>query len=157
MAEPDREPEDRLGDAPMRAAVKAVAISGLCLSVGGLALFGVRNAVGVAIGGALATANLLVFARLGDAFIARKGNTAPWAVIALLKLVFLFGGIWMILDSGVVTGLSLAAGYAALPLGITLGSLFGPKPPDDFQSPPEGTKTGDNPPKSANGDDNSPD
>jgi len=46
----------------------------------------------------------------------------------------------MILQSGVVSGLSLAAGYGALPLGITLGSLFGPTPPDDFQRNPPNEK-----------------
>lgn len=144
MADPDQQDDAPLGDAPMRAAVICVAISGLCLSFGALVIFGGRSALGVAIGGAIATANLLVFARLGDAFIGRRGKTAPWAVIALFKLVFLFGGVWMILQSGVVTGLALAAGYGALPLGITLGTLFGPKPPDDF------------PRKSPNGNDNSP-
>jgi hypothetical protein len=133
----DEDPHASYGDAQMRAAVIAVALSGLCLALGALAFFGGRTALGVAIGGAIATVNLLVFARLGDAFLGRKGKTAPWTVIAMLKLVVLFGGIWMILSSGVVSGLSLAAGYGALPLGITLGSLFGPKPPDDVEEPPE--------------------
>ena len=115
----------------MRAAVISVFACGLALTLGALALFGARTALGVAIGGALATANLAVFARLGDAFIARKGNTVSWTVVALLKLVFLFGGVWLILRSEIVSGLSLAAGYGALPLGITLSSLFGPKPPPD--------------------------
>src|SRR5262245_28888108 len=125
----------------MRAAVIAVFASGLALSIGALALFGARAAFGVALGGAIATANLAVFARLGDAFIARKGNTAPWALVALLKLVVLFGGIWLILKSEVVSGLSLAVGYGALPIGITLGSLLGPKPPDDFEKPKNAGKS----------------
>jgi hypothetical protein len=133
----DEDPQASHGAAQMRAAVIAVALSGLCLALGALAFFGGRTALGVAIGGGIATVNLLVFARLGDAFLGRKGKTAPWTVIAMLKLVVLFGGIWMILSSGVVSGLSLAAGYGALPLGITLGSLFGPKPPDDTEEPPE--------------------
>ena len=55
---------------------------------------------------------------------------APWAVIAVLKLVVLLGGVWLLLRSGLVSGLSLAVGYSSLILGITLGTLFGPKPPD---------------------------
>jgi hypothetical protein len=130
--EPEDEPNDPSpADGTMRAALYSVGASAIALAFGALALFGARAALGVAIGGAIATANLAVFARLGDAFIARKGNTAPWGVIALFKLVFLFGGIWLILKSDIVSGLSLAVGYGALPLGITLGSLFGPKPPDD--------------------------
>jgi hypothetical protein len=124
-----------LGDAPMRAAVVSVFVSGLCLAVGAFAFFDWRAALGVLIGGVLATLNLAVFARIGQAFIARKGRTAPWGVIAFFKLTFLFGGVWMILKSEVVSGLSLAVGYGALPLGITFGSLFGPKPPDDFSAP----------------------
>ncbi len=65
-----------------------------------------------------------------QAFIAKKGNTAPWAVIAVLKMILLFGGVWLLLQSGLVSAMSLAMGYAALPLGITLASLFGPAPPE---------------------------
>jgi len=124
------------GDGSMRAAVKAVAFSAVALTLGTLGLAGVRAGLGAAIGGALATANLWVFARMGDAFLARKGNTAPWTMIAAVKLVFVFGGVWVILQRGLVPGLALAAGYAALPLGITLGSLFGPKPVDEEPRPP---------------------
>jgi hypothetical protein len=133
-------PDAPLGDAPMRAMVLAVFACGGVFALFTLPFFGGRAALGVAIGGVLATANLAVFARLGDAFIARKGNTVPWTVIALLKLVFLFGGVWMILKSEIVSGLALAAGYGALPVGITLGSLFGPKPPEDEDFPADALK-----------------
>lgn len=136
--EPEAEESVGLGDATMRAAVLSVLVSGLCLAIGALGFFGWRSAFGVAVGGLLATANLAIFARIGQAFVARKGNTAPWGVIAVLKLVVLFGGIWLILKSGVVSGLALACGYGALPIGITVGSLFGPKPPENegHQTPP---------------------
>ena len=127
--------DSSFADASMRSMVLAVFASGVVFTLFALPFFGGRTALGVAIGGALATANLAVFARLGDAFIARKGNTVPWTMIALLKLVFLFGGVWMILKSEIVSGLALAAGYGALPVGITLGSLFGPKPPEDEDFP----------------------
>ena len=133
----DEDPQGSHSDAQMRAAVIAVALCGVCLTLGALVFFSGRAALGVAIGGGIATVNLLVFARIGNAFLGRKGKTAPWAVIALLKLVVLFGGIWLILASGVISGLSLAVGYGALPLGITLASLFGPKPPDDIEEPPK--------------------
>ena len=114
----------------MRGAVIAVAVSGAAIAVLAFALFDARTGLGALIGGALATANLYVFARVGDAFLAQKGNAAPWGAIALVKLIFLFGGVWLILKNDVVPGLALAAGYGALPIGITLGFLFGPKPPD---------------------------
>ena len=55
---------------------------------------------------------------------------AAEAAIALLKFFALLGGIFLIMRTGVVTGLSLAVGYGAMPMGITVGGLFGPKPPE---------------------------
>jgi hypothetical protein len=115
----------------MRAALVGVIGVALALSLGSLFLGGWRFALGVAIGGAIAPLNLWVFAQVGEAFLSRRGNTAPWAVIATLKLAVLLGGVWLILRSGAASGLSLIVGYASLPLGITVGTLFGPKPPED--------------------------
>jgi hypothetical protein len=134
MTEPGEDkppPGTALGDAPMRAAVYTVAGSALLFSVIAFAFVDARTGAGVLIGGAMATLNLLVFARLGQAFLSRQGKTVPWTVVAVLKLVLLFGGVWMILKSGAVSGVSLVIGYAAMPFGVTLASLFGPKPPDD--------------------------
>ncbi|MDI1430668.1 ATP synthase subunit I [Polyangium sorediatum] len=119
-------------DAPMRGALVGVIGSAVVLTIGSFALGGPRFGIGVAIGGALAPLNLWVFAQVGEAFLSRRGNTAPWAVIATLKLALLLGGVWLILRSGIASGLSLIVGYGALPIGITVGTLFGPKPPDDF-------------------------
>lgn len=118
-------------DFGMRAAQIGVAISALVLSVGAFAFFDARTGAGVLLGGAIATANLWVLAQVARAFIAQKGRAAPWAVIAGIKLVALILGIWVILKTGAVPPLALVVGYGSLPLGITLGSLFGPKPPDD--------------------------
>jgi hypothetical protein len=118
-------------DAPMRAALLGVIGSAVVLVGGAYAAMGQRAAVGVAIGGGLAAINLWVFAIIGEAVVARRGRTSPWAAIGMLKLVALLGAVWLILRSGVASGLALAVGYGALPMGITLGSLFGPKPPDD--------------------------
>ncbi len=121
----------------MRGAVIAVAVCGAALAVLAFALFNARIGLGVALGGALATANLYVFARVGDAFLVKKGNTTPWAMIAVVKLVFLFGGVWIILKNDYVPGLALAVGYGALPIGITFGFLFGPKPPEGDPETPK--------------------
>jgi hypothetical protein len=123
-------PSSGVGDASMRAAIVAVFAFALCFAVIGFVFMGVQTGFGVLAGGAVATVNLLVFARVGQAFIHREGNAAPWGVVAALKLLLLFGGVWIILKSGVVSALSLAAGYAALPFGVTFASLLGPKPPD---------------------------
>jgi hypothetical protein len=126
----------------MRAAIVAVAATAMAMTGGAFGIWGSRIAIGVAIGGALATVNLIVLARIGQAFIGRKGRTSPWAVIAAFKLVALLAGVWLILKSGVASGLTLAMGYCALPIGITLGSLFGPKPPEPGETPPRGSTSG---------------
>jgi hypothetical protein len=128
--DPALEEEEAGNDAPMKAAIWTVAGTAVVLSAAAAIGFGARHALGVAIGGALATLNLLVFARIGQAFLSRKGNTAPWAIIAVIKLVALLGGVWLIIKSGYISGLTLTIGYGSLPIGITLGSLFGPKPPE---------------------------
>lgn len=123
-----REAATGVGDAPMRASIMSVFFCGLCFGVVGLALGDLRTGLGVTLGGLVATANLWVLAKVVQAFVSKEGNTAPWGVIALLKMALLFGGVWLILRTGIVSGLSLIAGYSALPIGITVGSLFGPPP-----------------------------
>lgn len=133
------EPRPPSMDRTMRAVLLWVAGSAAALTAIALVAFGMRAAIGVGIGGGLATANLYVFARIGHAFLSRRGRSAPWAVIAVLKLCALLGGVWLILRSGLVSGLSLAVGYSALVLGITLGTLFGPRPEEDeSERPPDG-------------------
>jgi hypothetical protein len=122
-------------DEGIRAAMISVTASAGVLAAGAGIAFGFRTAVGVAVGGVFALANLWAFARLGEAFLSRRGKAAPWTVFALFKLTGLFGGVWLILQSGIATPLALLVGYGALPIGITLGTLFGPKPPDDVAEP----------------------
>jgi ATP synthase I chain len=124
-----------IGDATMRVVIKYVAGSAAVMTVVALLSFGPRTALGVGLGGAIATVNLYAFARIVDAFLSRRGRTAPWTVIAVLKLVALLGGVWLILRSGLASGASLVVGYASLVVGMTLGTLFGPKPDDE---PPAG-------------------
>jgi hypothetical protein len=146
-AAPDEEtspPPDPGPDPAMRAALMSVFGFGLLFALIGFAFFGAREGVGVLVGGVIATANLYVFARVSEAFVSQRGSSAPWAVIALLKLVLLFGGLLLVLRSGVMSGVSLAAGYAALPFGITFASLFGPGPSDGDLPPTHSTRRGGN-------------
>ena len=134
MSAPDSSKSTWL-DAGVRAAMIAVTASAGVLAAAAFVAFDVRTAAGVAIGGAFALANLWAFARIGEAFLSRRGAVAPWTVFAMLKMAGLFGGVWLILRSGIASPMSLAVGYGALPIGITLGTLFGPKPPDDVNAP----------------------
>lgn len=146
MSDPEShdDPEDEapgVGDAPMRASILSVLLTGLCFGVVGFVVGDARTGLGVVLGGLIATANLWVFARVGQAFVQKRGGGTPWGVIALLKMIFLFGGVWLILRTGAISAISLVAGYAALPVGIAIGSLFGPTPrptprdPDEKQTP----------------------
>lgn len=117
-------------DPAMRSAVMCVAICAGILGIGALLLYGFREALGVLIGGAIATANLVVFARLGRALLDPKAAKGVWFLIAMLKVVVLFGGVWLLMKHDVVSGLALAVGYGSLPLGITIGTLAAPKAPD---------------------------
>lgn len=134
MSEPQPSKNSGL-DEGVRAAMMSVALSAGVLAAGAFAAFDLGTARGVAVGGAFALANLWAFARIGEAFLSRRGAGAPWAAFAMFKLAGLFGGVWLILRSGIASPLALAVGYGALPIGITLGTMFGPKPPDDVNEP----------------------
>lgn len=118
-------------DGTLKAAYRYVAATGAVFAVTAAIIEGPRFGLGVLVGGVIALVNLIVLARIVEAFLTKKGNTAPWAIIAVLKLFLLLGGVWLILKSGVVSGLALVIGYMALPAGAVVASLFGPKPPDE--------------------------
>jgi len=134
MSEPQRSQSKWL-DEGMRTAMISVTVSVAVLAAGAFVAFDLRTAGGVGVGGAFALANLWAFARIGEAFLSRRGAAAPWTAFAMLKLAGLFGGVWFILRSGMASPLALLVGYGALPVGITLGTLFGPKPADDVNEP----------------------
>lgn len=123
--------DDSGQDGTLKAAVRGVFITGVVFAIAGMILADFRFGMGVLIGGIIAGVNLIVLARVVAAFLGNKGNTAPWAIIAILKLTFLLGGVYLIVKSGVVPVLSLAIGYSSLPVGVVFGSLFGPKPPPE--------------------------
>lgn len=118
-------------DKTLQSAVRMVAGTGVAFTVVAMAVAGFRFGMGVLAGAIIAVVNLIVLARIVQAFLTKKGNTAPWAIIAVLKLFLLLGGVWLILKSEVVSGLSLVIGYMSLPTGAVVASLFGPKPPED--------------------------
>jgi hypothetical protein len=53
----------------------------------------------------------------------KRGGTA-WGAFALVKILILFGGIWMLLTRGMVDPIPLVVGYGVLPLGIAASSLL---------------------------------
>lgn len=126
---------DPAPSAAMRFSLLCVAATAAVIAAIGFVAFDVRTGLGALLGGLLATANLWIMARVAAAFLAQRGTT-PWAAVAVIKLLVLLGAVWLVLKSGVVPPLSLIFGYASLPVGITVGSLFGPKPPETLPDEP---------------------
>lgn len=107
-------------------AVQTTGITAIVLTVVMSVVQGVWWSVGTMIGGVLATLNLLLFARMAEAFIAAKGKSAPWAVLGGIKLLGLFLCVFVILRRGDVSALAFIIGYGALPIGISVSTLRRP-------------------------------
>jgi hypothetical protein len=135
-ADPSSSTTSASKDPGLMPALSGVAIVAAVLALAAFAFFGAGIGAGVLLGGAIATANLWLLGRLVRAMLGQGGSTAVWAVVAVVKLLALVAGVWAILKSGALSPLSLVGGYTALPIGITLGSLFGPKPTEDPAQPP---------------------
>jgi hypothetical protein len=80
-----------------------------------------RSALGVAIGAALAVANLFSVAVVIRGFIRNRG--ASWGALAAVKFAALLFLVGIVLKNHWAEALPLAVGYAALPLGIVFGQL----------------------------------
>lgn len=52
----------------------------------------------------------------------RRGGAA-WSAFALFKIIFLFGGIYLLLTRGLVDPIPLVIGYGVLPLGIAASTV----------------------------------
>lgn len=107
-------------------AVQTTGITAIVLTVVMSVVQGVWWSVGTMIGGVLATLNLLLFARMAEAFIAAKGKSAPWAVLGGIKLLGLFLCVFVILRRGDVSALAFIIGYGSLPIGISVSTLRRP-------------------------------
>jgi len=120
-------------DGAMIAALIAVAGCGVLLAIGALIWAGGWAALGVAIGAVIATSNLWLLAYILRGVLSGSRWSRAWGAAGGLKLLALLGGAWLLIRYEVVSGLTLVIGYAALPLGATLGSVLAPK---DFDDPP---------------------
>jgi hypothetical protein len=52
------------------------------------------------------------------------GSVAVGVGVGLFKLLILFGGSWGLFRAGLAEAMPFAAGFAALPLGVTLSPMF---------------------------------
>lgn len=117
-------------------ATKMAAAMGAALTFVALVLFGTRSAVSVAVGAGIAVGNLIAMRAIirsllppadSEPTAKPSGAAAAWALFAVLKILLLFGGVWILLTRGMVDPMPLVVGYGVLPLGITASALFPPR------------------------------
>lgn len=131
MSEP-RPPETPEADDGIARSVKAAAILGAAFSLAALGLYGARAACSVLVGAAIAIVNLVTMRAIVRALVRvpkehegaeRRGGVA-WGLFAALKMLLLFGGIWILLTRQLVDPMPLVVGYGVLPLGIAASALW---------------------------------
>lgn len=60
----------------------------------------------------------------GPAPSAPSTSVGVWSLLALLKIVFLFGGTYALMARGLLSPMPLVIGYGSLPFGIMCATLF---------------------------------
>ncbi len=111
----------------VRRALVAVCIFGLLGTLGTLWLGGTKPARSVAFGAGIAAGNLWLLAQMVRTFLAQKGASAPWAIVAVLKFVLLFSAMYVLVKTRTVDILPFAIGFGALPVGIVFAQLVNPR------------------------------
>ncbi len=134
-------------DARTRAAIVGVAAMGGLFAVGAGAGWGLHAGLSVAAGALIAVGNLYGLARIVGALLGTRAEGDPgagmWGILAVLKVLGLFGGVWLLLSAHLVEPVGLVVGWGALPIGVTLGTLFSdkrdrPVAPRGKEAPPAG-------------------
>jgi hypothetical protein len=97
-------------------------------------VWGTRFALSVGAGAAIAGSNLYVLSKIVGAMMGRGtsgespgASAGTWGVLAMVKMVVLFGGIWIVMTKGLVDPMGLVVGYGSLPIGIAIGSIVSDK------------------------------
>jgi hypothetical protein len=133
----------------MLTALAGVASFGVLFTLGAAIVGDGWTALSVAIGAAIATANLFVLAQIVAAMVAAtseaeaegeakasQGSTAGvWGIFAVVKMLVLFAGMWLLMTKGIVAPIPLVVGYGSLPIGIAIGSLVSDKTTHKPKSP----------------------
>ena len=102
-------------------------------STGGTAsVSGAMAARSAAVGAVAALANLYVLSWLVGAFAvphrdAKENACFAWCVIALGKMMVLYGILWLLMTRHLVDPIPLVVGYGSLPIGIAIGAIVSDK------------------------------
>jgi len=122
----------RVGDARLQTAFVAVGAAGVVATAVEALAAGQVAAFSAAMGAATALSNLYVLARIVAAVAvpymdARTNGGFAWGVIALGKILVLFGGLWFLMTRHLVDPIPLVVGYGSLPIGIAIGAVVSEK------------------------------
>jgi hypothetical protein len=71
-----------------------------------------------------ADANADAYANADAKGSSSRARRAAWTAFAFVKILVLFGGIWMLMANGVASPLGLAVGYGSLFIGIGLSTML---------------------------------
>jgi len=99
-----------------------VAALGALTAIVCLPIYGLRFAGSVAVGAALSVGNLWLIAR-GVSASFSSGASSGWAGAFVLKFSVVIAGLYLLFDSGLVQGVPLLIGLAALPVGILISQI----------------------------------
>jgi hypothetical protein len=120
--------DEAVANAQIHFVIASIAVVGLLLTLGATFGFGLRHGLGVLVGASLATLNLWSLKRIGAGIFSEAGRKRRlWGVAGALKFMALAGLMVALLALHVVQPIAFVIGYGALPIGITLGSLLGPR------------------------------
>lgn len=127
----------------IRRTLTFVAVIGGLLAVGSIYMKDARVTASVFIGAGVALLNLWVLSKIVTSMMpveekestateADEGNTegdkagsSGWGLLAVIKILALFGGAFVLWKSGIALPLPTLLGYGALPIGIVLSSVGG--------------------------------
>jgi hypothetical protein len=146
VTQADGGPRHRALDPRARTAILGVALIGIALAIGATAGWGFRAGLSVEAGALIAVANLYGLSRIVGGLLGGRSEGDPgsgiWGVFAILKIVGLFGGVWLLLGAHVVEPMAFIVGWGALPIGVTFATLFSdksdrPVPPRAKEAPPK--------------------
>jgi len=123
---------DPNGDRTIKAVTVSIGVCAAMLAAASYFVVGGRFGLGVVAGGTVGLLNFVVLARVGKAITGKTKDAVFWGVVYLVKVIALFGGTFLMLRSGVVSGLGIVVGLTALVPGIVVGGLLAaPRDPND--------------------------
>lgn len=133
--------------AGIRPALGFVSAVGALFTLGALAFFPMKTGLSVFAGALVAASNLWVLSKIVEAILVppddegdegdetsdeakpapkepKKTFSGAWGALALVKILVLFGGAWILMTRGLVDPIGLVVGYGSLPVGVALSGVF---------------------------------